>query len=407
MADKEKKSTMKGFETNDQADYYSGITSIMVNGKNAYELKGKFLDDLHKNAFSGTNGEDAVEHIEYFLKIVDPVDLPNVNQEKLSVVVFLISLVGDAWRWFDRIKGSITSWVDLTNNFFGKYYPPSRTGKINTPIIKWDPTNPEFENWLASKFVNFMTMDIFTKGALWDYWKLGSNEVELIDKKTFDLEETNQDDEQEIGEIFRIETNLIDYETPLCEKFKEFNYLLKIDPDVLTNDIVGFKTYDEYKDDWIYKWNKNVPWVHEKPWMENGVWKEPSTEWYDALKNSKLKEEALRNKAIIEGLINEDVESNDGWKSWDDFENTNGDRNEWRYKNEHKDDERYELCGNETHELPVSNIRRFEMIKYSFEQDKERMIDGNKNGVLKLKEGMDGNKNGVMKLNEKSNLKTS
>ncbi|GJZ64429.1 hypothetical protein Tco_0620850 [Tanacetum coccineum] len=78
MADKEKKSTMKGFETNDQVDYYLWITSIMVNGNNAYELKGKFLDDLHKNAFSGTNGEDAVEHIEYFLKIVDPIDLPKI-----------------------------------------------------------------------------------------------------------------------------------------------------------------------------------------------------------------------------------------------------------------------------------------------------------------------------------------
>ncbi|GJV32724.1 hypothetical protein Tco_1393124 [Tanacetum coccineum] len=72
------------------------ITSIMVKGKNAYELKGKFLDDLHNNAFSGTNGEDAVEHIEYFLRIVDPIDLPNVNQDKLKVVVFPISLAGDA-----------------------------------------------------------------------------------------------------------------------------------------------------------------------------------------------------------------------------------------------------------------------------------------------------------------------
>ncbi|GJX51779.1 reverse transcriptase domain-containing protein [Tanacetum coccineum] len=82
----------------------SWITCITVNGKNAYELKGKFLDDLHKNAFCGTNGEDAVEHIEYFLKIVDLIDLPNVNQDKLRVVVFPISLVGDAWRWFDGIK---------------------------------------------------------------------------------------------------------------------------------------------------------------------------------------------------------------------------------------------------------------------------------------------------------------
>nr|GEX68186.1 ribonuclease H-like domain-containing protein [Tanacetum cinerariifolium] len=156
------------------------------------------------------------------------------------------------------------------------------------------------------------------------------------------------------GRYRTIETNLFDYETPLGEKSKEFNYLLKIDPDVLTNDIVGFKTYDEYKDDW----NKNVSWVHEKPWTNNG--------------DSELKEEALRDKAIMKGLINEDVKSNnEGWKSWDDFESTNGDRNEWEYENEHGDDERYELCGNETHELPVFNIRRLEMIKYSFGQDEE------------------------------------
>ncbi|GJU74490.1 hypothetical protein Tco_1265895 [Tanacetum coccineum] len=63
---------------------------------------------------------------------------------------------------------------------------------------------------------------------------------------------------------------MFNYETPLCEKFKEFNYLLKIDPDVLTNDIKGFKTYHEYKDDWIYEWNKNMPWVYEKPWTDIG-----------------------------------------------------------------------------------------------------------------------------------------
>ncbi|GJT04907.1 hypothetical protein Tco_0839369 [Tanacetum coccineum] len=283
MADKEAKSTMRKIETNDQADYYSGITSITVNRKNAYELKGKFLDDLHKNAFSGTNGENAVEHIEYFLKIVDPIDLPNVNQDKLRVVVFPISLVGDAWRWFDGIKESITSWVDLTNNFFGKYYLPSRTGK-----------------------------------------KLGSDEIKPTNDETSDLEKTDHDDEQEI------------------------------DSGVLTNDIEGFKTYDEYKDDWIYEWNKNVPWIHEKPWTDIGVWKEPTPvthcckpfiyktgcsewptcswredgycnggnllgayiignslhyqnyEWYEDLEDGELKEEALRNKAIMEGIIDDD-----------------------------------------------------------------------------------------------------
>ncbi|GKA77990.1 hypothetical protein Tco_0784527 [Tanacetum coccineum] len=80
----------------------SWITSITVNCKNAYELKGKFLDDLHNNAFSRTNGKDAVEHIEYYLRIIDPIKLPNVDHDKLRIVVFLISLAGGARRWLPK-----------------------------------------------------------------------------------------------------------------------------------------------------------------------------------------------------------------------------------------------------------------------------------------------------------------
>nr|GEU95087.1 hypothetical protein [Tanacetum cinerariifolium] len=103
---------MKEFATSNEANYYSRITSIMVNGKRAYELKGKFLDDLRDNAFSGTNREDAMEHIVYFLKIVDPINLPNVNYERLRLSVFSISLVGNASEWFDECQGLISSWVE-------------------------------------------------------------------------------------------------------------------------------------------------------------------------------------------------------------------------------------------------------------------------------------------------------
>ncbi|GJW87313.1 hypothetical protein Tco_0162653 [Tanacetum coccineum] len=105
MANKGKKSSMETFAPNDKADYYFGITSITVNGKNAYELKGKFLDDLHNNAFSGTNGKGAVEHIEYYLKIIDPIKLPNVDHDKLRVVVFPISLAGDL-EWYEALEDS-------------------------------------------------------------------------------------------------------------------------------------------------------------------------------------------------------------------------------------------------------------------------------------------------------------
>ncbi|GKG15766.1 hypothetical protein Tco_0358089, partial [Tanacetum coccineum] len=86
-------------------------------------------------------------------------------------------------------------------------------------------------------------------------------------------------------------------------------------------------------------------------------------EWYEALKDSKLKDEALRNKAIMESLINEyDESSNDGWRSWEKFEDTNGDRYKREYENDQEDEERCELFDDTTHELPVCTVRRFEMI---------------------------------------------
>ncbi|GJV13426.1 hypothetical protein Tco_1354967 [Tanacetum coccineum] len=193
MADIKTKTTMKEFVTENRANYYLGITSITVNGKVPYELKGKFLDDLCDNAFSGTNGEDAVEHIEYFFKNFDPLNLPN--------------------------------------------------------------------------------------------------------------------------------------------------------------------TYDEYKDDCIYEWNEDVPWVHEKLWTNNGVWKELApvehycesfsfksghSEWPTSLEDGKLKDEALYNKAIME-----------------------------EYEEEQEDKERCELHDDLAQEPQNCKIRRYEMIKYSFGQNKE------------------------------------
>nr|GEV21910.1 hypothetical protein [Tanacetum cinerariifolium] len=233
---------------------------LWVNGKNAYELKGKFLCDLYNNAFSRINEKDAVEHIEYYLKIIDEIRLPNVDHDKLRIVVFPMSLTGD--------------------------------------------------------------------------------------------------------------------------------------PDLLTKDIIGFKTYEDYKDGWLYEWNENVPWVDEKPWTNAGVWTKPvpfkhtyktfnynmgcsewptsgwkddgycnegnlpgayhignslhyqDLEWYEASEDSEPKDEALRNKAIMEGLINDDESSNDCRKNWKSHEIYYHNYDEGEYENETRNDG-HELYGDE------------------------------------------------------------
>nr|GEX57254.1 hypothetical protein [Tanacetum cinerariifolium] len=106
-----------------------------------------------------------------------------------------------------------------------------------------------------------------------------TNNNEPCKDKEEDLKEDN-----EIAEIFRIETDIFDYESPICKSFDEFSYLFQVDPDVLTKDILGFKTYE-----------------------------------YD------LKDEALRSKAALEESMNQEEESsNNAWSDYlpiDEWEN--------------------------------------------------------------------------------------
>ncbi|GKD00924.1 hypothetical protein Tco_1171198 [Tanacetum coccineum] len=217
----------------------------------------------------------------------------------------------------------------------------------------YDPFDVAFIEWLRSKFFNYNTIDHYNRKALWIYWIRGDDKVELTD-------EESSDDEDEITEVFRIDTNIFGYETPLCSAFNEFNYLLK-------------------------------------PWLDNGIWKEPTPvkhtckpfnyktgysewpacswmddgycnggnlprtyiignqlhyqdyEWYEALEDSELKNEALINNAIMDEFIKEDDdESLDEQKrQWNIYTNYDD-----AYEINHEDNESKELC--EVHELPCS-----------------------------------------------------
>nr|GEW26023.1 hypothetical protein [Tanacetum cinerariifolium] len=198
------------------------ITSITVTGKNAYELKGKFLNDLHDNA-SGTYKEDA---------------------------------------------------------------------------------------------------------------KKNDSHDEVIDDGFSDLEEANNDDGQEIGKIFRIETNMFNYKTPLCTKFNEFNYLLKVDPELFTYDVERTMTYDDYKN----KLNDEL----KEPWFEDGVPYKigPYANFY-ATNNPYVDINRIFGKND-ETSLNFDV---------------------------HNKDVHEERCNDTTYEQAICKIRRFKIIKYSFRDD--------------------------------------
>ncbi|GJU39730.1 reverse transcriptase domain-containing protein [Tanacetum coccineum] len=155
----------------------------------------------------------------------------------------------------------------------------------------YDPSDVAFIECLRSKNFNYKTMGQYTMKALWIYWIRGDDEVELTD-------EESSDNKDEIAEVFRIDTNIFDYETPICSAFNEFNYLLK-----------------DYK-------------------------------WYTTLDDCELKEEALRNKAIMDGVINNDESCCDLKRKWNIYTNYDD-----AYEINHEDNGNKELC--EIHKPPL------------------------------------------------------
>ena len=110
--------------------YVSGNDGEMIIERSVLELKGKFLTELQNNTFSGTNGEDAVEHVDKYLKVIDSLKTPKGTDDRLKICIFPVSLIGAASEWFKSEHiSSVAKWEDLTGKNFAKFYPPSRTGK--------------------------------------------------------------------------------------------------------------------------------------------------------------------------------------------------------------------------------------------------------------------------------------
>ncbi|GKB08311.1 hypothetical protein Tco_0836595 [Tanacetum coccineum] len=204
-------------------------------------------------------------------------------------------------------------------------------------------------------------------------------------------EDDNPNETDNVPEILRIKGNLFDFETPLCEAYNEFSCLLKIDTDLFTYDIQNFKTYDEYKQELNDDKAKDT----EKSWSENGVpyqlyglnrW------WYDELADGKLKDETLALKAKIEGSRGYATLGVLKFCKWlkSCFENFYEIEYEvlvklqecWWKVNAYEiapftqtntgcTQENQEHKGDPIHEPSNCKVRRFEMMKYLFNDDEE------------------------------------
>ncbi|GKE82604.1 hypothetical protein Tco_1552604, partial [Tanacetum coccineum] len=142
--------TMEQYMSKTRTDYGSGVARPKINNKDQFELKGQFLKELRENTFSGSDNEDANEHIEKFLEIVDLFHVHNITMDQLMLRVFPISLTRVVARWLkNEPTGSIKTWEDLKTKFLNKYCPPGRTAKKMEEInnFQQEPDEILYQAW--------------------------------------------------------------------------------------------------------------------------------------------------------------------------------------------------------------------------------------------------------------------
>ncbi|GJZ03516.1 gag-pol polyprotein [Tanacetum coccineum] len=142
--------TMEQYMSKTRADDGSGIARPKIEDNDTFELKSQFLKELRDNTFNGSDHEDANEHIEKVLEIMDLFHIPNITIDQVMLRAFPMSLTGAASRWLrNKPSGSITTWEDLKTKFLSKYYPPARTAKKMEEInnFQQEPDENLYQAW--------------------------------------------------------------------------------------------------------------------------------------------------------------------------------------------------------------------------------------------------------------------
>ncbi|GJT58761.1 reverse transcriptase domain-containing protein [Tanacetum coccineum] len=142
--------TMEQYMSKTRADYGSGVARTKIEDNDHFELKGQFLKELCSNTFSSSDHEDANEHIEKVLEIVDLFHIPNITIDQVMLRAFPMSLTRAASRWLrNKPSGSITTWEDLKTKFLNRYCPLARTTKKMEEInnFQQEPDETLYQAW--------------------------------------------------------------------------------------------------------------------------------------------------------------------------------------------------------------------------------------------------------------------
>nr|GEU74399.1 reverse transcriptase domain-containing protein [Tanacetum cinerariifolium] len=96
-----------------------------------FAIKGNHLTLLKGNQFDGRIKTDPHKHIHKFLKICEMFKYRDIKNEVVRLMMFPLSLTGEAKTWVDKInEGTIKMWDELRTAFISQFFPPALFDRI-------------------------------------------------------------------------------------------------------------------------------------------------------------------------------------------------------------------------------------------------------------------------------------
>ncbi|GJY00922.1 reverse transcriptase domain-containing protein [Tanacetum coccineum] len=136
-------------------------TSIIIIPEtvNKFVIKGNHLTLVKGNQFDGRIKSDPHKHIYEFLEICDTFKYNDTENEAVCLMMFPLSLTGEAKTWLDELnKGTIKTWDELCTTFISRLFPSALFDRLGREIRAFSQNENETltEAWLMSNYGQFL-----------------------------------------------------------------------------------------------------------------------------------------------------------------------------------------------------------------------------------------------------------
>ncbi|GKA49321.1 putative reverse transcriptase domain-containing protein [Tanacetum coccineum] len=108
-----------------------GFAITIPETENEFAIKGNHLTLVKGKQFDGRTKTDPHKHIHEFLRICDMFKYKDTENEVVRLMMFPLSLTGEAKTWLDELnKGTIETWDELQTAFISRFFPPSLFNRL-------------------------------------------------------------------------------------------------------------------------------------------------------------------------------------------------------------------------------------------------------------------------------------